>query len=330
MQKHLFLWLAACISFITAPPASKHFRLEQLAPGVWAAIQNDNYGHAICNAGIVDLGDKTVVFDPFMTPEAARDLKKTAEELTGRKVTIVINSHYHNDHIRGNQVFVPQASIVSTEWTRNEMLPSEKKEQEWEKKNAASRAIAEKEKLKKATDVDKKELVMWIGYYEGIHQSLPELRITVPDITFSDSLWIHGSKRSIKLVECKKGHTESDVVMLLPKEGIAFMGDLFFVNRHPYLGDGDAASWQHHVQHFREDTSIHKYVPGHGPIGGKAEMQLIENYITDLQELVKTGIEQHLPDSIIIQQPIPALYKQWWYGRFYKPNLQFLCEQIKK
>jgi cyclase len=329
VQKYLFACIAAVISF-TPPPASKHFKLEQLAPGVWAAIQNDNYGHAICNAGIIDLGDKTVVFDPFMTPEAARDLKKTAEELTGRKVTIVIDSHYHNDHIRGNQVFVPQASIISTEWTRNEMLPSEKEEQEWEKKNAGPHAVKEKEKLKKAADADKKELVMWIGYYEGIQQSLPELKITLPDLTFSDSLWIHGSKRSIKLVECKKGHTESDVVMLLPKEGIAFMGDLFFVNRHPYLGDGDAASWQQHVQHFIEDTSIHKYVPGHGPVGGKAEMQLIKNYITDLQQLVKKGIEQHLPDSVIIQQPVPAPYKQWWYSRFYKPNLEFLCEQMRK
>ena len=330
MKNFLLLWMVVAVSFVPPPFVSKHYKLEQLAPGVWAAIQNDNYGHAICNAGIIDLGDKTVVFDPFMTPEAARDLKKTAEQLTGRKVTLVIDSHYHNDHIRGNQVFVPEANIISTVWTRNEMLPSEKEEQEWEKKNAAPHAVTEKEKWKKATGPEKQEFVMWIGYYEGIAKSLPELKITLPDITFSDSLWIHGSKKSIKLIECKKGHTESDVVVLLPKEGIAFMGDLFFVNRHPYIGDGDAASWQQHVQHFIGDTSIHKYVPGHGPVGGKAEMQLIGNYLTDLQELVRKGIEQHLPDSIIMQQPVPVLYRQWWYSRFYKPNLQFLCEQMKK
>jgi glyoxylase-like metal-dependent hydrolase (beta-lactamase superfamily II) len=330
MQRFLFLCLATVISLTHAPPPSKHFNVEQLGPGVWACIQNDNYGHAICNAGIVDLGDQTVVFDPFMTPEAARDLKKTAEQLTGRKVTLVIDSHYHNDHIRGNQVFVPGANIISTEWTRNEMGPSEKDEQQWEKINAAIRAAAEKEKLKKAGDPEKKELIMWIGYYEGIHQSLPELKITIPDLTFSDSLWIHGSKRSIKLVECKKGHTNSDVVMLLPGDGIAFMGDLFFVNRHPYLGDGDATSLQQHIRRFREDASLNKYVPGHGPVGGKAEMQLLENYLTDVQQLVKKGIEQHLADSTIIKEPVPALYRQWWYSRFYKLNLQFLCEQMKK
>ena len=80
---------------------SENFTVQQLAPGVWAAIHNDQYGKAICNAGIVDLGDKTLVFDPFMTPQAAKELRLLAEELTNRPVTMVVNSHYHNDHIRG-------------------------------------------------------------------------------------------------------------------------------------------------------------------------------------------------------------------------------------
>ncbi|MFI5133351.1 MAG: MBL fold metallo-hydrolase, partial [Chitinophagales bacterium] len=297
MKKFLFISLlfVAIISFTPpASPVSKHFKLEQLAPGVWAAIQNDNYGHAICNAGIVDLGDKTVVFDPFMTPEAARDLKKVAEQLTGRQVTLVINSHFHNDHIRGNQVFVPQADIISTEWTRNEMFTSEKEEQEWEKKNVAARAITERKKMDTATDAEKPELIMWTGYYEGIQQSEPELKITVPNLTFSDTLWIHGTKRDIKLEECRKGHTYSDVVMLLPKDGIAFMGDLFFVNRHPWLGDGSPKSWQQHLERMEADTNYSLFVPGHGPVGGKKEISLLINYIKDLQQLVSSGIQKNL------------------------------------
>jgi cyclase len=330
VKKILSLWVAAAISFTPQPPRSKHFKLEELAPGVWAAIQNDKYGHAICNAGIVDLGNKTVVFDPFMTPEAARDLKKAAEQLTSRKVTLVINSHFHNDHIRGDQVFAPLAAFLSTEWTRNEIYVSEKKEQQWENKNAAASAAAERKKLNTATTPEKLELIMWIGYYEGIQQSLPELKITVPDLSFSDTLWIHGSKRDIKLVECEKGHTNSDLVMILPKEGIAFMGDLLFVNHHPWLADGDAENLKQHLKNFRQDASLNKYVPGHGPVAGKVEMQLLENYITDVQNLVRKGIELQLPDSVIIQKPMPVAYKHWWFGRFYKPNIQFLCEQMRK
>jgi hypothetical protein len=42
---------------------------------VWAAIQNDKGGHAISNAGIIALGNKTVVFDASMNPDAASELK---------------------------------------------------------------------------------------------------------------------------------------------------------------------------------------------------------------------------------------------------------------
>src|SRR5664279_4844766 len=138
--------------------------------------------------------------------------------------------------------------------------------------------------MQSATGPEKQELIMWTGYYEGIQKSLPELKITIPGLGFSDSLWIHGSKRDIKLVECKKGHTNSDLVLLIPKDSIAFMGDLFFVNRHPWFGDGDAANIQKYLQYFRLDMSLNKYVPGHGPVADKAAMQLLENYIADVRE----------------------------------------------
>ena len=57
----------------TARRVSPHFAVDSLAPGVWAVIHADS-GSASANAGIIDLGDATVVFDAFMTPEAAIDL----------------------------------------------------------------------------------------------------------------------------------------------------------------------------------------------------------------------------------------------------------------
>ncbi len=48
--------------------SSKYFTIERLDHGIYAAISK-NGGHAICNAGIIDLGDAVLVFDPFMTPE---------------------------------------------------------------------------------------------------------------------------------------------------------------------------------------------------------------------------------------------------------------------
>lgn len=55
-------------------PDSKHFKIETAAERVFAAIAKDE-GGAICNVGIVDLGESLVVFDSFLTPQAAQELR---------------------------------------------------------------------------------------------------------------------------------------------------------------------------------------------------------------------------------------------------------------
>jgi cyclase len=99
--------------------SSKHFNLEKVSEGIFAAIAKDG-GGSVGNAGFVDLGGKTLVFDTFNTQQAAEDLRKIAENITNQPVSWVINSHYHGDHIRGNQVF-KDCNIVSTYTTLNQM-----------------------------------------------------------------------------------------------------------------------------------------------------------------------------------------------------------------
>jgi glyoxylase-like metal-dependent hydrolase (beta-lactamase superfamily II) len=82
----------------------QHFKLHPLAEGVYAAIA-ENGGQAISNAGLVDLGGQVIVFDTFLTPQAAVELRRFAIDRFGQVSHIIINSHYHNDHIWGNQVF---------------------------------------------------------------------------------------------------------------------------------------------------------------------------------------------------------------------------------
>ena len=308
----------------------KNFSIQQLSAGVWAVIQNDKGGHAICNAGIVDLGNKTLVFDAFINPDAAGELKQAAEKLTHHTIAYVINSHYHDDHVRGNQVFMPGASIISTEWTKKEMQKSEPAEQDWARKNNAAQLIKAKQKLLAATANEKEEALMWFGYYEAISQSLLNLKSFFPTITFNDSLWIHGSKREVLLIECKNGHTGSDAVMILPKEGIVFMGDLLFTQRHPWLGDGDPDSWKTHLEKFYNDNSLKQFIPGHGPVAGKEQLQIIIKYITDLQQMASEAVQNGIPDSVFVKKAIPAAYKDWWYGRFYPGNLSFVYSKLKK
>jgi cyclase len=333
MKKLMNLLLSLSVIIVvfsfTLPKPSKHFTIHKLSDGIWAAINNDHYGHAICNAGIVDLGDKTVVFDPFMNIDAAADLKKMAKELTGKEASIIINSHYHNDHVRGNQIFLP-ASIISTTWTRKQMAVSEPEELAWEKKNAPALAEEFRQKLKTATGKEKEELPLWIGYYEAMVSNGPLVKTTLPSITFSDSLWIHGTKRSILLVEYKNGHTASDAVMVLPKEGIVFMGDLLFEKRHPYLGDGNPDSLANHLNKFYADTVLHVFVPGHGNITGRNTLKEMSGYINDVKQLVYDAIHHQQSDSLIRLSPIPQRYADWKFAQFFAYNINFLLKQSRR
>jgi len=218
-------------------PESKHFQIEPLAEGVYAAVASEQ-GYAVCNAGIVDIGNKTIIFDTFISPDAAKDLLKAAKQLTSHKATCVVNSHYHNDHIRGNQVFSPHVDIISTKWTREAIAQNEPKEIRWEKENIPKGIVDTQLKL----DAEKhpkrrRELAFLIVYYKAINESHPQLKTRLPNITFEHKLVIHGTRRTVELLSFS-GHTASDLLLYLPEEKIAFMSDLLFINIHPYLPNG--------------------------------------------------------------------------------------------
>ena len=93
-------------------PAYPHFTLTDAAPGVHVALAGDT-GACISNAAIIDLGDKTLIFDTFQTVTAATDLRDAAMRLTGRSAALSVISHWHPDHTGGAQVF-DDAPILAT------------------------------------------------------------------------------------------------------------------------------------------------------------------------------------------------------------------------
>jgi glyoxylase-like metal-dependent hydrolase (beta-lactamase superfamily II) len=323
MGKYLFLSLTLIITLSSGKykSSSKHFNVEKLTDGVWAVIHNDKSGYAICNAGIVDLGDKTLVFDAFINPDAASDLKNIAKELTGKPVSLIINSHYHDDHVRGNQAF-NDGIIISTAWTKAAIARSEPEDREWAVKNAPSSLKKATLAFNNAVEKDREEAALWVNYYKAIIEPLPRLKLVLPAIGFTDSLHIEGSKRSVILKECKNAHTSSDAIMILPKEGIAFMGDMLFTERHPFLGHGDPATWKRYLENLFDDRSLKHFVPGHGPVAGKESLQSTIGYISYLQQEAHKAVQNREPDSIFAKRSVPAQYSNWWYKRFYPANLR--------
>lgn len=311
----------------TVPFSSKHFRLEKLAEGVYAALHCPG-GWAISNAGIVDLGDRTLVFDAFLTPAAARDLNQAALALTGKPASLVVNSHYHNDHILGNQAFDPQAHIIATERTRLDMLMDSLEDHEEDYRAISARVKALEQEMN--TQVDerrRRELSLWVDYYHGISATLPELSLRLPDLTFSQALAFHGPLRMVELLSFSGGHTRSDCVLVLPDDGIAFLGDLLFVGCHPFLSDGDPGALMEILRQVRA-LGMQRYVPGHGRVGDVADVEAVEDYLQTLQDLARQKVAEGALDEQLVQVETPLVYTDWEMPMFFAANLQMAMQRL--
>ena len=83
---------------------SNYFDLFELANGIYAAISKNDSG-ANVSAGFFDLGNYLVVFDTFLYPGGAQDLYNAIKELSEKDPLLIINSHFHGDHVFGNFIF---------------------------------------------------------------------------------------------------------------------------------------------------------------------------------------------------------------------------------
>jgi cyclase len=307
---------------------SKHFVLHQLADGIYAAVAEKG-GFAICNAGLIDLGGQILVFDSFLTPQAATDLRRRAVDLFERPPQIVINSHYHNDHIWGNQAFAGDALIFSSTRTRELIATAGMEEFQWYSSHAAQRLEAVRAQYQASTDESQKsDLLLWMGEYAGVVESLPSLKVTLPDITFDRQLEIHGAKHTARLVTFEGAHTASDTALYLPEAGIIFMSDLLFVGFHPYLADGDPLRL---LSSLKELSLLDAacYVPGHGPVGTTDDLKLLIQYIEHCYETATRLVEAgNANETVIKALKIPVAFQHWQISQFYSTNIRFLCERL--
>jgi cyclase len=295
--------------------ASRHFRIRTLAPGVHAAIATPG-GFGLCNAGIVDLGGETVVFDTMLTPMAARDLVRAAERTTGRRPTWVVNSHWHGDHIWGNSSF-PGSHIVSSREVRKNILQLSRSQFE------ANRLEMRRELPRidrPGSGYPKADRETVRGWFQGVLAIPRPHRIVPPGVTFADELVLEGSRRSLRVATYGGGHSPSDVFAFLPDEKVLFAGDLAMRGLHPSVGDGWPASW---ISILRRMEKLHAntILPGHGPVGPGGTLSTTRSYLLDLDRLARAAIRDGMPPREVARIPIPSRYRRWNFSFMFPGNL---------
>lgn len=304
-------------------PTSQHFRLEQLLDGVYAAIGIEGTGSGGSNAGIIDLGGQVLVFDTFLTPQAGDDLRAAAEHLTGRPVAYVINSHWHADHIHGNQVFAPETTIIATGRTRELIAERGPRAVEQFQKASAELQTQEEDLAREQNEQKRAALALKVGEAREIVACAPRLALRLPEQTFDKQVVFHGSRRAAELLTLGGGHTASDAFLLLRDEKLAFMGDLFFKESHLWMGHGDPDEW---LRILKEISAIDlkTAVPGHGPVGTPEDFITNVRYIEAIQHIFGEAIKSGKSLEEAQATPIPAAFADWIWSEGFGYNIEAL------
>lgn len=300
------LVLFSSVSLIQAQskaPESNIFTVQEVAPQVWALIVKPTSNvPAVSNTAFFTVGDRVAIVDSHFTPAAAREAARLVKIVTGNKpIHYLINTHWHPDHVQGNSTyssFFPQAlNVIAHTNTRrdiqNKEIPSLKETQEGLVKEIKDLQEQLKNgKDEKGTDLTPEkrlEVEKDLQQTKDLQTDLDNLEITLPNVTFDKSLFLHGGDREIQVLYFGRGHTEGDAVVFLPKEGVLITGDLL-TGALPFMRDAYPQDWGQTLEGV-EKLSVSRVIPGHGQVQeGKERITFLKEFMFDMVKAVKEQI----------------------------------------
>ena len=294
----LFALLAACAAPPPAedpppPGATAHagaaFEITEVRPGIWHAVGTGamNVG---ANAAIVDLGESLLLVDSHITPAAAWVLLQELSPLTPKPVRYVVNTHFHFDHIHGNQVFGDEVEILGHEATYTVVAAGGSNSgTAWDAfVGTLPEQIARLEsRLEAAAEADRAEIADALARTRAYQEATASITPVPPTITLERRLTLHRGGHEIQLLFLGLGHTAGDVVTFLPGQRVLITGDLIPFGL-PFMGDG-YPEWGETIRGFAE-LDFNLVLPGHGPpFEDKAKLEYLAAYLDDFWALAEAA-----------------------------------------
>jgi cyclase len=268
-------WLAPAAVAAPTSNVAANFRVEQIAKGVYAVIRKDPPG-MMCdgNSAFIVNDDGVVVVD---APEASKEILAAIRKVTSKPVRVVINTHWHDDHIIGNQVYrdaFPGVRFIAHEATR-EYLPGKGLEARKQMIQFAPQGAGQQRQMLQEgkwldgtplTAEERKSLASDVALVDHYMAVVPKAEIVLPTETVRDSLTLQSGSRTIRIIHLGRAHTSGDLAVHLPGEGVVMTGDIV-VWPVPLVG-GDQShvgDWSATLERLR---GLHAriLVPGHGPV----------------------------------------------------------------
>ena len=199
-------------------------------------------------------------------------IKAAIEKLSPLPIKYVINTHFHVDHVGGDEAFSKDGAIVVAHENVKALMAS--------------------------------------GARNNVSGDLvpPAPPAALPQQTYKDTLTLRVGGLTAELKHPVDVHTNGDTYVNFPDRNVLVAGDLAFFNRYPNIDylyggsiDGQIRGAEELLALVKDDATI---VPGHGPVGTKATLRdYREMLITARDRIAKLKAAGKSEDEIIAMKP---------------------------
>lgn len=262
--------------------ADSGFTVRPMGSGVYAVLRNEPLGFINESNTLFIVGDRdVVVVDAQSSSARTRETLAALRAITDKPVSALINTHWHDDHVVGNEVYraaFPGVRVIGHATNAEDMATMGV---QFRRGGVAAKAgtigllrsFVERKQSFLGGPIDSAEsrsheLSAWLlnDYSNGAAEFLP----LPPTETVTDAMIISQGKRRIEVRFLGRAHTRGDLVVILPAEGIVATGDLL-MNPVQFVGSTSFPKDFIGVLDRIQALAPRIVVPGHGKVLSRVE-----------------------------------------------------------
>jgi glyoxylase-like metal-dependent hydrolase (beta-lactamase superfamily II) len=241
----------------------------------------------------VSVGDDGVFIIDDQFDYMADSILANIKEISDQPLKYVFNTHWHGDHTGGNEhMHKSGGTIVAHDNVRA--------------------------RLEKGTDG---------------HRVVPPAHAdALPTITFSEEMSLHLNGHHIKVIYVPNAHTDGDAMVYFTDLNILHTGDTMLTGKYPFIDVDSGGSALGYIANLKRVLAMidkdTKVMPGHGTLGGKAEVQALYDMLIEIQTSVAKEITAGKSNEDIIATLTFPQWKdmEWFLGSAEKTVTRLLAE----
>lgn len=147
----------------------------------------------------------------------------------------------------------------------------------------------------------------------------------LPTQVFDETLTIYRNGDTLDLRHFTPAHTDSDIHIHFQNANVLHLGDIWFNGFYPFIDEGTAGNIDGMIKGSKEGLALAasdtKIVPGHGPLGTKAELQEYHDMLTAVREKIAALKKQGLTEQEALAKKPTAEFDAKWGKGFMAPDV---------